>query len=320
MSKRLTFLSLMLVITNALWGCYFFASGSEESLQSFTNEFPLVDPARNFIPQSDYIVNLQPLREKLLDLSSNLTTEQVSIYIEFLNTGANISINPDTYIWPASLTKVPLALAAMKKVERGEWDLANELVLMPGDADDKSGDLENPLAEYPIGTRFTIEQLLEELLVKSDNTAYFILLRNVHKDDLKGVIEGIGIESLFSEEGKVSAKEYSRILRSLYTASYLDREGSEKILSLLDESEFNDFLSYSVYDSVPFPHKYGEYIPYNAYSDSGIVYIPNRPVLISVMFQGNEKGDLEEERAKAQSFMRTVFDETYSYLTAYETK
>jgi len=38
-------------------------------------------------------------------------------------------------ILPASLIKVPLAMAVMKKIESGDWNLYNELVLMKEDRD-----------------------------------------------------------------------------------------------------------------------------------------------------------------------------------------
>jgi len=292
----------------------------KQIFESLKTKFPLIDPARNFIDQEHYIVNIQPLRTKLREMSKEFSKSgrEVSVYVEFLNTGGNISINPNTYIWPASLSKVPLALAVMKKVERGEWKLENELVLMQGDADSKSGNLQTLLAKHPIGTRFTIEKLLEELLVNSDNTAFYIFLRNLSQDDLKAVIEGLGIEMLFSEEGKISAKEYSRILRSLYTASLLNRVNSEKILEWLDRSTFEIFLAGPISDEIPFPHKYGEHLPFNVFADSGIVYIADRPYIVSVMIQGKKGLPFEEEKEVASKFMQEVSDVVYKYFLEYK--
>ena len=291
----------------------FFWSQRPSAIQSFENPYPLIDPARSFIAQENYITTLQPLREKLRAMAGEFDSDSVSVYVEFLNTGANISINSDNYIWPASLAKIPLALAVMKKVESGDWKLSNELVLLPGDKNTESGDAENPLDEYPTGTRFTIETLLKELLVNSDNTAFFILGRNLHDDEIKQVVDGLGLEELFSAEGRVSAKEYSRLFRALYTASFLNREHSEMLLQWLDDSPFNEFLSRDIPESVPFPHKYGEKINLNVYADSGIVYIPNRPYIITVLVQGDETAPFEKEKARAAEFMRAVSRYAYNY-------
>ncbi len=310
------FVILLLIITNFITGGFLIYEKFFKI--SFKDQYPLLDFSRNFIAQEHYIVNLQQLREKIREMANEFGNDSVSVYIEYLNTGANISINPDIYIWPASLTKVPLAMAVVKKIEKGEWEFYNELVLMPGDANDKSGDNTNLLSSYPIGTRFTIEKLLEELLVNSDNTAYYILLRNLHQDDLKAVIQEIGMEALFTQEGKISSKEYSRILRSLYTASFLSCENSEKILEWLGSSKFNGFLSKGIGENVLFAHKYGEEDQLRAYSDSGIVYISDRPYIISVMVQGDEDKSFEQEQERAAIFMENVSKEAYEYFSQFK--
>lgn len=280
------------------------------------NPHPYLDPARNFIPQEDFIVNVQPLRERLQSLSDQFGNDSVSVYVEYLNTGANISINPSHYMWPASLAKVPLAMAVLKKVEQGEWNMTDKLVLMEGDRNSESGDSEMPLDAYPIGTAFTIEELLEQLIVHSDNTAFYILQRNLHRDEIKRVVDELGLEALFSEDGKVSAKEYSRLFRALYTASFLTREYSEKLLALLDASTFDDFLAKELPPEVPFAHKYGEKITLNVYADSGIVYLENRPYLITVIVQGDEQAPFETERQRVAQFMHQVARETHEYFVS----
>lgn len=313
-NRLLLIISIALFATN-ITTAIFLVRGRNDSAS--VNPYPFIDISRNFIPQEHYFVNLQPLREELNAMVDKFGRDSVSLYVEYLNTGANISVNPDRYIWPASLAKIPLAMAVMKKVERGDWKLTNELVLMEGDRNDESGNPEGQLSEYPVGTRFTIKNLLEELLVNSDNTAHYILLRNLHADDLDRIVGELGLDALFTEEGKVSAKEYSRLFRALYTASFLTREDSEMILQWLDTSPFNDFLSKGIPEETPFPHKYGEKITLNAYADSGIVYLANRPYLITVMVQRDEAAPFETERERAAEFIRTVSKAAYDYFSSH---
>ncbi len=282
------------------------------------NEYPFIDPARHFTKQEDFIVNIQPLREKVRSIAQEFGGSNVSIYVEFLNTGANISINPDTYIFPASLAKLPISIAAMKKVQDGDWGMDSKLVLMKNDIDANSGIEGNLLADKPVGTRFTIEELIKASLRDSDNTANDIILRNLAKEDQNKITSGIGLEQLFTKEGRISAKEYSRILRSLYTASYLNRENSQTILKWLSESDFKIFLVKGIPEGVTVSHKYGENIAQGVYSDSGIVYIPNRPYIISVMYQGDPNGDPLEEEKIASDFISQVSRESYNYFANYK--
>ena len=306
-------LIIILIITNVLTIIFYLYKTNPKTLRELKNPYPMIDFSRSFISQDNFLTTINPLRERVRDMVKEFGEDKVSIYIEYINTGANISINPYLYIWPASLTKMPLALAVMKKVEKGEWKMTNELVLMKGDANMMSGVKDNPLSEYPIGTRFTIEKLIEELIINSDNTAYYILLRNLHQDDLSEVIRSLGMEALFTKEGKISAKEYSRILRALYSASFLNRENSQKILSLMSEAKFNEFLSSGLEEGVIFSHKYGEDDLLNVYSDSGIVYLENRPYIISVMIQGEKEQYYKIEKEKASVFMKELSREVYEY-------
>lgn len=295
-----------LLVLSLIGNIYFFTQDSFS--EPVENPYPFIDISRNYIPQEHFIVNLEPLRIDLRDYIQKEGTHSISLYFEFLNTGGNIAINPDLAIWPASLAKLPLAMAVTKKAERGIWNLDDQLVLLEIDRDRQWG----TLYKNPLGTTFTIETLLKELLINSDNTAYKILLRNTDPSELEDIVEEMGLEELFAPDGKVSAKEYSRLLRSLYTSSFLQREYSQKILLWLTESSSRDFLARGLPSTVPFAHKIGENVTVNVYADSGIVYLPNRPYLITVMIQG--AGSTEEDKKRAQEIMKTVSEKIYAYV------
>lgn len=285
-------------------------------IEYFQAAYPYIDISRHLIAQEHFVTNLQPLSEQVRSRVREYEVDgrKASLYIEFLNTGANISVNPETYIWPASLAKVPMSIAVMKKVEEGTWHLASTLTLEQGDINRRAGSASTSIAHRLPGSRVTIETLLSEMLVHSDNTAYYMFLRSMDAATLQRFVDEVGLETLFSDEGKISAKEYARLLRSLYTASFLSRANSQLILQWLDESPFNDFISFELATQVPFPHKYGEYVLTNTFSDSGIVYLPNRPYLISVMVQGNPDEPMVQERAYAAQLMQDISHLTYQYL------
>jgi len=275
----------------------------------YNNEYPFIDISRNFIPQEHFIINFQPLREDLKQLVQEASGQEISLYFEFLNTGANISINPDLKIWPASLTKLPLAMIVLKKEEEGDWGFNDQLAVFEEDKNDKSGEL----FSRTLGS-LTIKELLSELLISSDNTAFNILMRNVSILDVDKLVSGIGLEELFTEEGKVSAKEYSRILRALYVSSFLKKDNSTKILNWLVESSFDDYLSQGMPEGVVFAHKFGENETYSAYADSGIVYLANRPYLLSVMIKSEPKNGGREQ---AMSLMKVISGKVYRYVKSY---
>lgn len=270
------------------------------------NPYKFLDPYRYSLDDKDVITNIQATREYLREIIAEEKDVEMSLYFEMLNTGANISINPDTRIYPASLVKLPVALAAVKKVESGGWNWTNELVFLPEDHDKRSGQLFN----NPIGTRFTIERLVEEALVNSDNTAFLMLNRNLTDGDLDKVIEATGLYDLTDQEGRFSAKEYTRLMRSLYVSSFLHPDNSERILEYLSSATFDQYLSQGIPEGVRFAHKYGENIEENIFSDSGIVYVPNRPYMITVMIKSDQK-NVAEAREHAKSLFKKISQRIY---------
>src|SRR3990167_2279491 len=84
--------SAILLATN-IWTLTVYAPSRQSGTSDANNQFPLLNPARKFIKQEDLIVNFQPLRDYLNDKYE--VDKNVSIYFEYLSTGANISLNKD---------------------------------------------------------------------------------------------------------------------------------------------------------------------------------------------------------------------------------
>jgi hypothetical protein len=202
------------------------------------NEYPLIDPARQFIDQEDYVLNIQPLRDYLNTLEEKYP-ENLSIYYEQLNSGANISVNKDLKLYVASMIKLPIAMVAVRQVEKGVWNWDTKFTISGPDVDQDSGSLyKNTINFDPENDTMTVEQLLTALLVDSDNTAQNIFVRNIPQENFDEFEEEIGLKEVFDSTGHASAKEYSRILRSLYTSSFLERKNSQKILYLLKKKNY----------------------------------------------------------------------------------
>src|SRR3990167_6842613 len=184
--KKIVFIMLAILIaisaaTN-IWAIFYYAPSLAENSENYSNDkYNLLNPARKFIKQEDLIINFQPLRDYLNDKYE--ADQNVSIYFEYLSTGSNIAISKDAEFYPASLLKVPVAMAVAKKIERGEWKWTNELVLMSADKDEKFG----TLYKEKTGTTFAIEELVRRSLSDSDNTAHFILIRNLEIEEISDV-------------------------------------------------------------------------------------------------------------------------------------
>lgn len=292
------------LLVNVILGYKFSIHKSHEN---FKKEYPLIDLARHYIPQQHFVVNVQPLREKINAIVKEEGEDKVTVYFEFLNTGANIQINKDLHIYPASLMKTPAAMAIMRKKEEGLLDLNDTIALRAVDKDPTFG----TMYKSPVGTQFSYEQLLEAALVKSDNTAYNMLLRNLTQTELIELKDDLGLEDLVDKNYLISVKEYSRLFRSLYSSSFINRINSQYILTLLSQTSFNGYLEKGLSEGILFSHKIGEDSVGKNFIDVGIVYLEDRPYLIGV-------GTTSYEREKAQKIMRNISNEIFEYIRTYE--
>lgn len=301
------FLALSFLIS-AILNAYLFLNNQNYDVagrENNKNKFNLLNPARNFFKQEDLIINFQPLRDYLNKKYE--ADPNISIYLEYLPTGANIAISKDAEFYPASLLKTPVAMAAAKKIDKGEWKWDNKLVLMSGDKDDKFG----TLYKEPTGSIFTIEELVRRSLVGSDNTAHFMLLRNLELSEINDVYAHMGLDGFLETDGSISAKRYSVILRALYNSSYLSEANSQKIVSFLSEEPFREYLGSGIPDDVVLAHKIGVDTDKKIYLDSGIIYLRNRSYTLTVMTR-----EKTEENAKA--IMKDISERVFNYVKEYK--
>lgn len=272
----------------------------------------LLDPELNQYPPNDMIVNLQPVRDNLEKLAKEHETSfDMSIYIEILNTGAHASINREVRILPASLTKLPLGMAIMRKVQNQELDLKEPITLTPEDLNSESGNLYQDGA----GSTHTVQKLLEHMLKNSDNTAYNALRGLTSSADLDSVVNTVGLGEIFKAGGSLSATEYARLLRALYSSAYINRKNSAFLLNLLTKSNFTDFLSAGLPPRTVFAHKWGGNIREGVYADAGIVYLPNRPYMLIVLL--HEKNNTTQDTKKVTEIMKNIATFTHTYVKLY---
>ncbi|MDD5463524.1 MAG: class A beta-lactamase-related serine hydrolase [Candidatus Moranbacteria bacterium] len=282
------------------------------------SKYNFLDPSSILINSEDLIVNFQPLRESLTAKYEQNNEYVISLYFEYLPTGANISINKDEKIWPASLIKIPVAMAIMKKIQEGKWKKENELVILDEDKDNSYG----TMYQKSSGTPMTIMDLLRESLVNSDNTAHLVLLRNLEGEEIEDIYNHLGLDDIIegakkgsdesSMDNRITAKRYSVFFRSLYNSTYLLPEYSQLFLNILKDAP-RDLLGGGIPSNVSFVHKTGIRIDDGVRADAGIVYIPNRPYLLTVMVQKKDGTTIVED--EVSNLLKNISGEIYNYVS-----
>ena len=294
-----------ILLASNIWTLIVYAPSRQGStISDSKNKYPLLDPSRGTYDRADRIINFQPLRDYFDKYEAD---SNISIYFEYLSTGANIAIHKDAEFYPASLLKVPVAMTVAKKIEKGEWKWTNELVLLSTDKDDKFG----TLYKEPANSTHTIEDIVRRSLSDSDNTAHFILVRNLEMEEMRDVYDHMGLGGFLETEGSLSAKRYSVMVRALYAGSYISDENSQKLLTYLTQSPFDYYIQSGLSQDVPFAHKIGVDADKKVYLDSGIVYAHNRPYILTVMTK-------DKDEQKAKELMKDVSEKAYHYIKDYQ--
>ena len=113
---------------------------------------------------------------------------RLGVYVEELGTGARVSLHGDEPWYLASGVKVPVAIATLRSVEDGELALEDTLVLEARDLVDGAG----PTRSKPVGSALRVDWLIEQMLVRSDNTATDVLIRRIGLERVNAVARELG--------------------------------------------------------------------------------------------------------------------------------
>jgi beta-lactamase class A len=212
-----------------------------------------------------------------------------SMYFEDLNTGAWIGVKEDEPFMPLSLLKVPMAISALKDVERGTAYLDQKVVLDKEDIDARSG----IMWEKGAGYETDVKELLTNLIKHSDNTALVALSRHVVSEQTYMETKLVmGLPPL-DNNTIVSPKQYSNMLRGLYFSTYLRKPFSELTMAIMMETDFTSQIPAGVPKDVRVAHKVGVYNLEGYYHDCGIVFANSNPYILCVMSKNTNAAEAD---------------------------
>jgi beta-lactamase class A len=232
-----------------------------------------------------------------------------SFYFRDLNGGPWALVNPDFKPVPASLLKVPTAMSVYERAEADRAFLKKEITL-PAGFDANSGEHFLPPERIESGKPYAVEELVRYMLQDSDNAAVYMLASVFDIKDIQNAYVRLGITppTAGQTDYTVSVKTYASFFRVLFNATYLNKEDSEHVLSVLSRSSFTSGLVAGVPKDTTVAHKFGEAeLPDGRLQlhDCGIVYKPNQPYLICIMTQGTSYDSLT---TVVKTISKTVYD------------
>lgn len=250
--------------------------------------------------------------QKVVDgVPNNPGLEHLSVYLRDLNNGPWLGYNENEKFTPASLLKVPIMMAYFKKAESDPNFLEKKIFYQAVPQDEQGAPNIQPRKSLKFGQEYTVFELIEEMIVYSDNKASNLLLKNIDEIFLEKVYTDLAISIPGENElagDFMTVKDYASFFRILYNASYLNREMSEKALELLSRSDFRDGLVAGLPEGTVVAHKFGERRQGALVQlhDCGVIYGSKTPYLLCVMTRG---GDFSELKKMIEEVSRMVGEE-----------
>lgn len=242
------------------------------------------------IQDSRQIIHYADLKPRIeAEIQKYGAENNIGFFLQDVNTGAWMGINEREGFNPASLLKIPIMLAVLKKVELGEIPLNSPLEIAEEDLDENASELYQKGAGY----QMPLWDFIEEMILSSDNTAKNVLKRQMTDAELNSVFAHIGIPNPYAPSGDslVTPRGYIRLFKSLYFSTYLPPDSSEKALEITTDTEMENLLSSGIPYEIQIAHKYGERP--DGISDCGVIYHPQNPYCLCAMTK-----DLEIPKAK----------------------
>lgn len=279
----------------------FLSRSTPESAQA---SYPLLSPRIFADSPNDILIRFFPLRKQLETKFEALPEgTQYSFYFEYLPSGTAMRIGDDNQLVAASLIKLPLVMNLYRAAELEKIDLDKTVTIAADEVDGSYGSL----WEKGAGTQFTLRRLAQYVLEESDNTAAHAIYnhtKNLLTEEEQSLAQLDVDQTMKDGHAIINAKSYTSVLKSLYFASYVNRNSSNEILSYLTSSAEHDRLTKNLPSDIKVAHKNGVYDQMKVESDCGIIYATKRPYALCIMIGLSN----EESNAFIADVSKTIYD------------
>ncbi len=244
---------------------------------------------------------LDPLNDLLQSFITTTKKDRgvsdISVYFRDMDSGAWTGVNEAITYAPGSMLKVAIMMAYL----HAELDSPGILdTVYPYNPQVDEGQYFKPAHMLKPG-RYSVRDLIKNMIIESDNTATLIL-GNQNPKILDTLYKTLNLPSPETGVDFMSPIRYATLWRVLYNATYLSKPISEDALNLLSLTTFDDGLVAGLPSGTRAAHKFGEHteagLNNNAIHelhDCGIIY-PNtgKPYFLCVMTRGASFQSLEK--------------------------
>ncbi len=229
--------------------------------------------------------NIEIETNKLLDNDN----EDISILCKDIKNNENIYCkNECEKIISASTIKIQIMLSILEKIKQNKIMLTDRIFV-------KNIDILEDTEVFEQGEGYyTIEELINWMIIKSDNTATNVLINKVEFDYInqyikkelkleKTELNRLMLDNVARKNGKenyMSQKDMLKTFEMLYRKEILNNNLCNLAINILKKQRSQNQIMRYIYDNVDFAHKTGvlDYINH----DVGVMHIKNRIYYIGI--------------------------------------
>lgn len=264
-----------------------------------TGGFQFISPLLDVELPEGFNANAEPIpfKYKILQYVQQLINSgdvlDMSVYYRDLSDGPWFGINEKVKYTPASMMKVPIMIAWLKRAEKDPAILRRKLQF-----DEKvivaPAQTLRPAQTLKPGVSYTVEELILYMMKFSDNKAMKLLSYDMPYEEIANVVKNMDVaDDPNADLNEISVHSYSGFLRILYNASFLNKEMSELALKIMSYQEFPEGIAAGIPQGVKLASKFGEYWLKDSpgtvqLHEFGIVYHPKGPYILGVLTRGRD--------------------------------
>ncbi|MEQ1606143.1 MAG: class A beta-lactamase [Pyrinomonadaceae bacterium] len=328
--KRLFF---VLLIAALIAGC---------NLKDLPTEFPTPPPIGPATPLEKMTLKPDAELEKQIAKIAEAAKGKVGVAALLLETGDAATLNGDQRFPMQSVYKLPISMAVMDQIRRGELDLDEKIGVTKEDM--VAEGQRSPLRDAnPNGGEFTIRELIRLAIVESDGTASDVLMRIAGgAPQIQNFLTQIGVKNMrvantekeLAPDWQTQYQNYStpadaiELLRWLQTSTANakkidDNEGGDK---LAEDKANDEIVMWFMAGSNPGARRLKGLLPAGtvvahetgtggtqngitgATNDIGIIYLPNGKHIAIAVFVSDSPAGQDLREAVIAKVAKAVWD------------
>lgn len=239
-----------------------------------------------------------------------------SVVFKDLNENDSLSIN-NSKMPSASTIKIYVMIEAYNQVNQGKISLRDTVTLNDSMIVGGSGVLQYE----PVGTEVTIEELINLMMVESDNVAANILIDKLGMTNINTTIKSLGcvdtelnrkmmdIEALNKGiENYTSVNDLSLVLEKLYKNQCIESQYDKLMLDTMKQHQLKSKIPNELPEGVVVAHKSGELGGIE--NDAGIIYTDKGAYVLCIL---TNNGTSSEQVMAISDVSREIYDKYMEY-------